>query len=77
VTVAEDWAFTTQSGTLDLTTTSDSLCFISAQVATESATFTITGGTGLFRHAHGSGTFKIVDLTTPPDEYGVFTATIN
>jgi hypothetical protein len=78
VTVAETWVFTTQNGdTLTLTTDSDSLCFVSPQVATETATFHITGGTGGLSGASGSGTFSITDLTNPSNENGKFNATIN
>jgi hypothetical protein len=76
--VSETWAFTTQNGdTLDLTTDSDSLCLVSSQVATETATFHITGGTGSLSGATGSGTFSITDLTNPSNESGKFNATIN
>lgn len=78
VTVAETWVYTTENGdTLDLKTTSDSLCFVSPQVATETATFDITGGTGALQGATGRGTFRIIDLTSPPNENGTFNATIN
>ena len=78
VTLSENWVFTTQNGaTLDITTTSDSLCFVSRQVVTETATFDITGGTGSLRGATGSGTFSIVDLASPSNESGKFDATIN
>lgn len=78
VTVSESWVFTAKNGdTLDLTTTSDNLCFVSAQVATETATFQITGGTGRFSGATGAGTFEITDLTNPSNEMGKFDATIN
>jgi hypothetical protein len=78
VTVSETWVFTTQSGdSLDLTTDSDSLCFVSKQVATESATFHITGGTGSLKDASGTGTFTIIDLTSPSNENGTFSATID
>jgi hypothetical protein len=76
--LAETWVFRTQDGsTLDVETTSDSLCLVSHQLATETATFTITGGTGRFAGASGSGTFSIVDLTSPSNENGQFRATIN
>jgi hypothetical protein len=72
------WTFTTQSGDqLDLTTTSDSLCLVSRRVATETATFDITGGTGRFSGATGGGIFSITDLTNPSNENGKFDATIN
>ncbi len=75
--VGEDWVFTTQSGaTLDLTVDTDSLCLVSKQVATETATFHITGGTGSLSGASGNGTFSIVDLTSPSNESGKFNATI-
>ena len=78
VTVSETWVFTTQNGDqLDIATTSDSLCFVSKQVATETATFNITDGTGSFKGASGSGTFSITDLTNPSNESGKFNATIN
>jgi hypothetical protein len=78
VTVAETWVFTTQDGaTLTLTTDSDSLCFASHQVATETATFHISGGTRTLSGATGSGTFSITDLTNPSNENGKFNATIN
>jgi hypothetical protein len=76
-TVSETWTFTTQGGDLYLTTTSDVLCLVSRQVATETATFDITGGTGIFSGATGSGTFSITDLTNPSNESGKFNATIN
>jgi len=78
VTVSETWVYTTQNGDqLFLTTDSDSLCFDSPQVATETATFHITGGTGSLSGATGTGSFSIVDLTTPSNENGKFNATIN
>lgn len=78
VSVAETWVFTTRNGeTLDLATDSDSLCFVSKQVATETATFHITGGTGSLRGASGTGTFTITDLTDPSNENGAFRATID
>ena len=58
-------------------TDSDSLCFVSAQIATETATFHITGGTGSLSGASGSGTFSITDLTDLSNENGKFNATIN
>jgi hypothetical protein len=76
--VSETWVFTTQDGDhLFLTTDSDSLCLVSKQVATETATFTITGGTGGLTGTSGTGTFTIVDLTSPSNENGNFNATIN
>jgi hypothetical protein len=78
VSVSETWVFTTQNGDkLFITTDSDSLCFVSGQVATETATFHITGGTGSLNQASGSGTFSIIDLTSPMNENGKFNATIN
>jgi hypothetical protein len=77
VTVSETWVFTKRDGDqLFLTTDSDSLCFVSRQVATETATFHITGGTGSLSGAAGSGTFSITDLTSPSNENGKFDATI-
>jgi len=78
VTVSVTWVFTTQNGEqLVLTTDSDSLCFVSPQVATETATFHITGGTGSLSGATGNGTFSITDLASPSNENGTFKATIN
>jgi hypothetical protein len=75
--VSETWAFTTQNGDqLFITTDSDSLCLVSSQVATETATFHITGGTGSLSGATGSGTFSITDLTNPSNESGKFNVTI-
>lgn len=77
VTVSENWQFFTPNGELDIATDSDSLCFVSKQVATETATFHITRGTGSLTGATGSGTFTITDLTSPSNESGKFNATIN
>jgi hypothetical protein len=75
--LAETWVFTTQNGdTLTLTTDSDSLCFVSRQAVTETATFHISGATGSVGGATGNGTFSIVDLASPPNESGKFNVTL-
>jgi hypothetical protein len=72
------WVFTTQDGDqLVVTTDSDSICLVSKQVVTETATFTITGGTGSLSGATGTGTWTIVDRTSPSTEDGSFKAIIN
>jgi len=79
---SENWAFTTQNGskgkdTIDLSTTSDAFCFTDdPNVSIETATYAITGGTGRFAGATGSGTFVLTVLTHPQKGSGTFTATI-
>jgi hypothetical protein len=79
---AETFAFTTQNGdtgkdTFYLSTTSDALCFTDdPNVALETASFDITGGTGRFAGATGSGTFAVTPLTHPQKSSGTLTATI-
>jgi hypothetical protein len=76
---SENWVFTTQKGddAIYLTTTSDTLCFTAdPNVSIENGAFTITGGTGRFTGATGSGTFQLTVLTHPQKGSGTFTATI-
>ena len=75
----EIWEFKAQNGkdTLDLMTTNDDLCFTAdPNVVTETATFVITGGTGRFSGATGTGAFQITDLAHPQTETGTFNASI-
>ena len=78
----ETFAFTTQNGhdgkdTFFLSTTSDALCFTDdPNVAIETASFDITGGTGRFAGATGSGTFLVTALAHPQRGTGTITATI-
>jgi hypothetical protein len=76
---SENWALTTQNGdsTIYFSTTSDTFCFTAdPNVSIENGTFTITGGTGRFAAATGSGTFRLRVLTHPQKGSGTITATI-
>jgi hypothetical protein len=76
---SENWTFTTQQGkdTLFLSTTSDTFCpTANPNVSLETATFTITGGTGLFSDASGAGTFTLTVLTHPQNFTGTLSGTI-
>jgi hypothetical protein len=79
---AENFAFTTQNGhdgkdTFYLTMTTDTFCFTDdPNVSIETATFQITGGTGRFVGAAGSGTWTLTVLTHPQKGSGTLTATI-
>jgi len=75
----ENYAFTSQNGkdTIDLTTTTDAYCFTAdPNVNIETGTLTITGGTGRFSAATGSGTFNLVVLTHPQTGSGTYNLTI-
>lgn len=79
LTQAENWALTEQNGkdTIFFSTTSDTLCFTAnPNVSLETATFTITGGTGRFSDATGGGTFNFTVLTHPQKATGTITGTI-
>jgi len=77
-----NFAFTTQNGsagkdTFYISTSSDTFCFTAdPNVSTEIATFAITGGTGRFAGATGSGTFAVTALTHPQKGSGSLTATM-
>jgi hypothetical protein len=79
---SEVWALTAQNGhggkdTLWLTTTSDTFCFTAdANVSNESATFAISGGTGRFANATGTGTLSETVLTHPQVGSGTLTLSI-
>jgi hypothetical protein len=76
---SENWAITTRNGknTIYLSTTSDTFCPTSnPNVSQETATFTITGGTGLFSNATGAGTFTLTVLTHPQNYTGTLSGTI-
>jgi hypothetical protein len=75
----ENYAFTTQNGkdTIYLATTSDTYCFTpDPNVNIETATYTITGGTGRFAGATGSATSVITVLTHPQTGSGSFALNI-
>jgi hypothetical protein len=77
--VFEIWEFRAQNGkdALDLMTTNDDLCLTpDPNVFTETGTFVITGGTGRFSGAGGTGSLQIVDLGHPSTETGTFNASI-
>jgi hypothetical protein len=72
---SENYVFTSQNGkdTIDLTTTSDTFCFTSnPNVSIETATYTITGGTGRFSAATGTGSSLETVLTHPQTGSGTF-----
>jgi hypothetical protein len=76
---SENWAFTTQKGknTIFLSTTSDTYCpTANPNMSLETATFTITGGTGLFSNATGAGTFMLTVLAHPQNFTGTLSGTI-
>jgi len=79
---SETWAFTAQNGhggrdTLVISTTSDTFCFTDdPNISLESASFVVTGGTGRFAGATGSGTFSETVLTHPQIGSGVLRATL-
>jgi hypothetical protein len=76
---SENWALTTQKGknTIFLSTTADTFCPTSnPNISLETATFTITGGTGLFSNATGAGTFVLTVLTKPQNYTGTLSGTI-
>jgi hypothetical protein len=72
------FAFTTQNGknTLFLSTTSDIFCPGTGNISLETATLTITGGTGIFSSATGAGTANITVLTHPQNATATFNLTI-
>ena len=77
---SETYAFTTQNGkdTINLQTISDTFCFTDdPNSSIETAAFTITGGTGRFAGATGSGTFQLGVLTHPQKGSGTFIADIS
>ena len=82
LTQSKNFAFTTQNGgagkdTFYISTTSDTFCFTTdPNVSTETATFDITGGTGRFAGATGSGTFAVTSLAHPQKGSGTLTATM-
>jgi hypothetical protein len=64
--------------TFYIRTTNDKICFgKDPNVATETANFTIGGGSGRFAKAGGSGHFTIKVLTHPQADTGTMTATIS
>jgi hypothetical protein len=79
---SEDWLLTTKNGhdgkdTIYLTTISNTLCFTAdPNVSLETGTLNITGGTGRFAGATGSGTFTDTPLGHPQKSSGTLTATI-
>jgi hypothetical protein len=57
--------------------TADAFCFTDdPNVSLETASFDITGGTGRFAAATGSGTFSVTALTHPQKGSGTLTAAI-
>jgi hypothetical protein len=80
VNLAETWEFTTQNhgDTLDVLTLHDAGCpsLDNPSFFYETASFAITGGTGRFSGASGTGTFQITDLADPTTETGTFYATV-
>ena len=79
---SEQWALTTQSGnagkdSIFISTNTDTFCFTNdPNVSIETATFAITGGTGRFADATGSGSSTETVLTHPQTASGTITATI-
>jgi hypothetical protein len=78
---SENYAFTMLRGhsgdTLWLSTTSDTFCFTSdPNVSFETATFTVTGGTGRFSDATGGGSFSLRVLTHPQRGSGTITGSV-
>lgn len=71
-------AFTSQNGknTLFLSTTSDYFCPGPGNISVELATFTITGGTGIYSSATGTATANFTVLTHPQNATGTFTLAI-
>jgi hypothetical protein len=68
----------TGKDTFFIRTTDDKICFgKNPNVATETADFTIGGGTGRFAKATGSGHFSIQVLTSPPHDLGTMTAALS
>jgi hypothetical protein len=75
----EHWAFTSASrrDTFYFTTTRDELCpSKNSNVSTETGTFRLSGGSGLFNKAAGSGRFKFSVKVSPQTATATFTATI-
>ncbi len=76
------FAFTTQNGdagkdTFYVSTISDTACLTTdPNVLSETATFDITGGTGRFAGATGSGTFAVTSIVHPQKGSGTLAATI-
>jgi hypothetical protein len=76
---SENWAFTTQKGkdTIFLSATSDTICpTTNTNRLLETGTFSITGGTGLFGNATGSGSFTWMVLIHPQKGTGTINFTI-
>ena len=79
---SEDWSLTTKNGhdgkdTIYLSTTSNAVCFTDdPNVMLETGTFNVTGGTGRFAGATGSGTFMDTPRGHPQKSSGTLTATI-
>lgn len=78
----ENWVFIQKGhggqNTFSLSTVGDTFCFTAdPNVSIETSNFTITGGTGIFAGATGSGSFNETVLTHPQVGYGTFTGTIN
>ncbi len=79
---SEQWALTPQNGsvgkdTIFISTTVDTYCFTSdANVSIETATWAVTGGTGRFADASGSGVISETVRTHPQSASGTLSGTI-
>ena len=77
---AETWVLSLANGqgSIFLRTTHDTFCFTSdPNVSIETATFVITGGSGRFSHASGSGSFHETVLTQPQVGSGTIEGTVS
>jgi len=78
-TASERWGFTGSNGkdSLEATTKGDKICFNKDySAAVETAKFTITGGTGKYEGASGSGHFKFSVLSSPQKGSGTITGSL-
>jgi len=78
---SERWGFTSKANkgqdSFEITTRGDKICFNkSFSAAVETANFTITGGTGKFKGASGSGHFRFNVLSSPQKGSGTITGTL-